>query len=145
MMDEHLSNFLNELIEKTKKSELKWNSLRSYKQLPMLLNELPETYGLYIDFYTNSVKISDSYYLEHNGGFLYLLYIWHSSEQLDGEYFIVIRINPNDTLRYIDFNEIYRKDTFQKLKTLSNYIAEYLEEQINMPADLYNFIDGIVK
>ncbi len=144
MNNSYLSDFLKKLIEKTKQGKIDWQSLRNYKGLQDFLEEVPNAYGLYIDMGTNSVKISDSYYFKYKNGYLFLLYIWHSSGQLDGDYFMLARVNENDPLRHIDFGEEYHKPDSKEFRILADCISEYLENRISTPDALYNFMNDIV-
>lgn len=144
MNKSYLSNFLEKLIEKTKLGKIDWQPLRNYNDLQNLLNEVPDAHGLYIDMGFNSVKVSDSYYFKHNNGYIFFMYIWHASEQLDGDYFMLTRINETDTLRHIDFGEEYHTPDSKEFRILADCIAEYLESNVHMPDDLYNFMSDII-
>ena len=59
-IQERLNLFLNKLYQKTRADQISWECLGSYPNIDLLLEELLETPGLYIDFYTNSVNIKKS-------------------------------------------------------------------------------------
>lgn len=144
MMTEWMGQFLNEIMKKTDHSELIWQSLRSYRQINSLIEELPEAHGFYIDMYTNSVKVSDSYYLQKDEGALFLLYIWHSSERLDGEYYMFARVNDNTDLQYLDFGEGYHRVISQNLQSLANTIHDQLHDHNGSHEQLLQFLHSIV-
>ena len=140
-----ISLFLNDLTEKTQKNLVEWHRLCEYESLSLLNEQLPETPGLYIDFYTNSVKVGKSYYVENKKGTLFLLYIWHASEQLDGEYFMLARLRNRKELIYFDFGEGFHKYTKQNLDFLADSIESNWDESQDPWKEFYEFLEEILE
>ena len=143
-IQERLNIFLNKLYQKTRDDQISWECLGSYPNIDQLLEELLETPGLYIDFYTNSVNIKKSYYVKNESGTLFLLYIWHSSNALDGEYFMFARLNEYKDLIYFDFREEFYGYISRSLRALAETIEKNLEKHRDLEKDLCGFLEQVV-
>ena len=143
-LQERLNIFLNKLYQKTRDDQISWECLGSYPNIDQLLEELLETPGLYIDFYTNSVNIKKSYYVKNESGTLFLLYIWHSSSTLEGEYFMFARLNEYKDLIYFDFREEFYGYISRSLRALAETIEKNLEKNRDLEKDLCGFLEQVV-
>ena len=143
-IQERLNLFLNKLYQKTRADQISWECLGSYPNIDLLLEELLETPGLYIDFYTNSVNIKKSYYVKNKSGTLFLLYIWHSSSALEGEYFMFARLNEYKDLIYFDFREEFYGYISRSLWALAETIEMKLEKHRDLEKDLCGFLEQVV-
>ena len=145
MMGEQVENFVEGLIEKTRKGKLDWKPFLSLKNRRDILEELENGRGDF-DYMTNSIKESTSYFLQSGEGFVFLFEIYHGDPQmpssLNSTIGLMVKINSvlplNSLLSYTESMQ----EEMEKLKLL---VENYIEEKYCYPDVLYDFMHKVLK
>lgn len=143
MMEEHMHNFINNLIVRTQENKLTWHPLNVHANLSNLTEELSYTYSS-IDLFTNAVKMIGSYYLSHQNGEILLLEIFHPSTDVDGILNVYIRPDRNLSLSEIQLGDISSPQNQALLETLRLAIEQSIDSKYPYPDVIYNFCDSII-
>lgn len=143
MMAEHVYNFIEGLIEKTKSEKLDWIPFLNFSNRKEIIDELENGRGEF-DYRVNSIRESKSYYLKSGEGYVFLFEIYnvdpdvttHSMDTIG----LMVKINS-----VLPLDNIANYDTMQEmLEELKLLVESYLEEKYCYPDVLYNFMNQVL-
>lgn len=146
MIYERIESFTEGLIEKTREDKLKWMPLSSFHKMRDLDMEFDCGFTG-IDFGVNSIRVSQSYFLKCNDGYVFLFEIYHGDPDVTSPELetlaLMVKINnilPIDNLS----NHLQTAEHQESLAVLKVLIEHYLEEKYNMPDTLYKFMEQVL-
>lgn len=144
MMAEQVENFIEGLIEKTKEGKLNWRNFLICSERQSIIQELENGRGN-IDFMVNSIRENSSYFLQSNGGYVFLFEIYHgdpsvTSPEMDS-LSLMVKINPSLPL---DNLSNFGVEEQQNLETLRITIEHYIEDKYSYPDVLYKFMSDVL-
>ncbi len=144
MMAENIEAFRKGLIEQTKEGKLDWKPLSSLEKWDSIYDELNRN-NVPVDYGVNSIRLSNSYYLNSGDGYVFLLELYHgdpheTSPEMD-TLALVAKVNdflPADNLTY------FVEDEQEQLRALQMLIGSYYDEKYAYPDALYNFFSQVL-
>ena len=144
MMAENVESFRESLIEKTKKGALDWKPLTVLKGWNNIEEELYNE-NIPVDFNVNSIRVSNSFYLQSGDGYIFLFEIYHGDPEVTSPEMdtiaLMAKINkalPIDNLTY------FVEEEQEQLRTLQVLVENYFEEKYAYPDVLYNFFSQVI-
>lgn len=142
MIGEQMDAFINSLIQKTEKRELKWEPLTMYSNYDLLEREVKEILSHEINPFKN-IFLGSSYFLKHGNGYLFLCNISLLQKETSipyDEIFLFTKISP-----CLPLDGSAHFSGFQpKLETLKLVIEQSIESNYQFPDDLYKFWEEII-
>lgn len=130
MLTKEINSFINKLVDKTKNNEITWKNIKEY-EFDNFGNDYDSAFcelNVICHFEFHTLVIPDSFFIENNGQYLFLLHILVESGKggsisdtwrLYGIYDNIITPIP-------DYHPIGEKDRYQELSNLikKNMISE---------------------
>lgn len=145
MMAEQVESFIDGLIEKTKEKKLDWLPFSIFKDKREIIVELENGRGGF-DYATNTIRESNSYYLQSGDGFVFIFEIYHGDPEVTSPAMdtigLMVKINsvlPLDNLS--NFGE----EEQEALESLKLLVENYLEDKYCYPDVLYDFMHNVLK
>lgn len=144
MMAEQVEAFREKLIEKTKEEVLEWKPLTSFKDWEIIEAELYNE-NISIDFNVNSIRVSNSFYLQSGNGYVFLFEIYHGDPEVTSPEMdiIALMVKINKALPINDLT-YFEKEEQEQLRTLQVLVENYFEEKYAYPDVLYNFFSQVI-
>ena len=146
MMADQVIWFIEGLIEKTKNNNLEWYPFSLCEESTSILNEIYNDDRAFVDWNANSVRVSNSYYLRHGDGYVFLLEIYHgdpdqTSPMMDtiGLWVKIHSFLPIDDLSNYS---AYEQERLEELKLL---IDNSFSEKYVYPDVLYDFMSQVLE
>lgn len=144
MMAENVDSFRKALIEITKRGELEWKPLSSFKDWGSIEAELHNR-NIPVDYAVNTIRVSNSFYIQSGEGYVFLFEIYHgdpivTSPEMDS-IALMVKINsilPIDDLTY------FVEEEQEQLRTLQLLIENYYDEKFSYPDVLYEFFSQVI-
>lgn len=144
MMADNVDSFRKSLIEKTKEGKLDWKPLTLFKGWDNIEEELYNE-NIPVDFNVNSIRVSNSFYLQSGDGYVFLFEIYHGDPEVTSPEMdtiaLMAKINralPIDNLTY------FVEEEQEQLRTLQVLVENYFEEKYAYPDVLYNFFSQVI-
>lgn len=145
MNEEIIQRLRLRLIEKTKENELHWRPISTLEDVSSINEQLSAGKNM-PDFSINSVRLSNSYYLEYEEGILYLFEIFHGNPMVTSPEMdtvaLMAKVNREST---IDNLSIYDELEQVQLRTLQLMIESYLEDNEDHEEALNSFLNHIIE
>lgn len=144
MMAEQVEMFRKGLVEETKDGKLEWKPLVLLKDWISIEREL-ERDDTIIDFESNSISLSKSYYLQSGEGYVFVFEIIHGDPDVTSPEMnsMALMVKINEMLS-IDNLTYFEEEEQEDLKTLQILIENYYDEKYSYPDILYNFFNQVI-
>ena len=145
MMAEQVMGFIEGLIEKTKNGRLEWFPFSLCEDRSSILDELYSDENNYIDWGVNSIRISSSYYLKHNDGYVFLFEIYHGDPDVTSPMMdtigLMVKIHS-----FLPINNLsnYSASEQEQLEELKLLIDNSFSEKYSYPDVLYDFMTQVL-
>lgn len=144
MIDEQVKHFIEGLVEKTKLRKLEWQPFSGFKDKREIIAELEYGRGGF-DYGVNSIRESNSYFLQSGDGYVFLFEIYHGDPDVTSPSMdtIGLMVKVNSVLP-LDNLSRYGEEEQELLESLKLLVENYLEEKYCYPDVLYNFLNQVV-
>lgn len=144
MMSDQVYGFIEGLIRKTDRGELQWELFTTCRIKNEIISEIRNGRADF-DPNVNSIRENSSYYLEYDGGYVFLFSVYHGDADVTSPEFDTesIMVKINDVLPLMDLSSYY-EDEQKKLSQLRLIVENYLETRYPLPDTLYDFMNKIV-
>ena len=144
MMAENIESFRKNLIEKTRDHKLDWRPLSSLKIWDDIETDIYNR-SSDIDFRANSIRVSNSFYLQSGEGYVFLFEIYHgdpnmTSPEMDT---VALMVKINDSLP-VDNLTYFTEEEQVELRTLQILAQNYYDEKHSYPDILYSFFSQVI-
>ena len=144
MMAENVDSFRRGLIDNTRKGVIDWKPLSLFKDWDIVEAELHNR-NIPVDFRVNSIRVSNSFYIQSGEGYVFLLEIYHgdpsvTSPEMDS-IALMAKINnalPVDDLTY------FSEEEQEQLRTLQLLVENYYDEKYSYPDVLCDFFSQVL-
>ncbi len=145
MMAEQVEAFIDGLIERTKEKKLNWIPFSMFKEKKEIIVELENGRGGF-DYSTNSIRESNSYFLQAGDGFVFLFEIYHGDPEATSPAMdtIGLMVKINSALP-LDNLSCYNEKEQEALESLKLLVESYIEDKYCYPDVLYDFMHNVLK
>lgn len=145
MMAEQVESFIDSLIKKTGEKKLEWYPFTTFSEKREINIELENGRGGF-DYGVNSIRESQSYFLQSGDGYVFLFEIYHGDPEVTSPAMdtIGLMVKINSVLP-LDSLSNYSEEEQEKLESLKLLIENNLEEKYTYPDVLYEFMHKVVE
>ncbi len=144
MKKDRIAVFREALIEKTKEKKLDWKPLSQYKgwnsieDMVAVGNNVP-------DFRVDSIRVSNSFYLESGEGYVFLFEVFHGNPEITSPEMdtIALMVKVNQLLP-IENLSFFTEEEQEQLSILQLYVEKYCDKKLSYQDTLYDFLEKVV-